>query len=24
VPEFHTREDERADCPTETGEFIYD
>jgi lipoyl(octanoyl) transferase len=22
--EFRTREDERADCPTETGEFIYD
>jgi lipoyl(octanoyl) transferase len=24
APEFRTREDERADCPTETGEFIYD
>ncbi len=24
APGFRTREDERADCPTETGEFIYD
>jgi len=23
-PEFRMREDERVDCPTETGEFIYD
>jgi len=24
APEFRTREDKRADCPAETGEFIYD